>query len=622
MYYRRKDILNHFSCGEKFKVRSGINKIFLAIGFALLLAPIALSIKNNVFASRLEVNIAITSFNLSKDGNQITVLDEASASENLTDYPVKMSHNTPTNLELVFDLNVTGGRTVSSGDTVLIPFTTHYLENNPTTFDLILDDFSEAMLYDGSTNIGTFKKVDSGEGIIIEFNRNAAGASSFTDLTLVMNNAVRSAALGYARVGYVTVASQKYYFGIVKKSLGNLSDVTYTSEVTNDSVSWETRIGTDLTNELSTSRGTSGTPVNTVVEQAYPGAVDHGPLTIFEAHRMPLNLNSDAPSGHKAAESINHINDFTQITQNAGESYASFKARVVASPLRYGFYKDSDGLRLVVNYGLLGVDTPFGSANTWAESAADAAIAQGYYTAADKQALIDYYIACFGDNSVISQVPSPAYSFRAIYPVAYEDTPVSSTAVVTYGNTSVTLTDSATLVGIFGSVKVQARAMQVVTVDYESRELISGGTYKLQIKHGDIYEDYTPNDGGTLIRTVADGGMLTFSNLGIGTYRLVEVSVPEGYDPTLTDGYDEIDEVAYSSDFVVSASDTEGTRIIVYNLKSDKSAEADEDAPAVPKTGANTTDGLGGTIDASVCAMTAIGIAMIVIAIKKKVSIE
>ena len=530
MHYRRKTILNHFSCGEKFKVRSGLNKILLAVGTVLLLAPVAMIIKNNVFASNLGVDIAITGFSLSQNGNQITVFDEAHATGDLYDYAVKMPHNTPTNWELVLDLNLTDGRTVSDGDTVLIPVVTRYLDDNPTTFDLILDDFSEAMLYDGSTNIGTFKKATDDEGILIEFNENAVGASSFSDLTLTMNNAVRSASLGSARLGYITVASQRFYFGIAKKSLGNLSDVTYTGQVTNNSILWETRIGTDLTNELSTSRGTSGTPIATVVEQTYPDAIDHGPLTIYEVHRMPLDVDDEhSPSGHKAAESIDHVDDFTQITQNADESYESFKARVVATPLQYGFYKDSDGLRFVINYGLLGADTPFSSANTWAESAADNAIAQGYYNIPKRRDLINYYIDCFGDDSVISQVPSPSYHFDVIYPVAYEDTPVSSTAVVTYGDTPEILTNSATLVGIYGSVKVQARALEVVTVDYNSRELINGGAYKLQLKRNNVYEDYTANDGGTLIRTVTDGGTLTFTNLGIGTYRLNILATLTGF---------------------------------------------------------------------------------------------
>ena len=629
MRHHRKAILNHFSCGEKIRFRSSFNKLFLVVGMVLMLAPIAMIIKNNAFASSLAADLTVTGFSLSRNGNQITVFDEATATEVLSDYTIKMPHNDPANWELTLDLSLTGGHTVSAGDTVLVPIATHYLEDNPTTFDLILDDFSEAILYDGSTNIGTFRKAASGEGILIEFNENAAGASSFSDLTLTMNNAVRSASLGYARVGYITVASQKYYFGIVKKSLGNLSDVTYTSQATNNSVSWETRIGTDLTNELSISRGTSGTPVATIVEQAYPDAIDHGPVTIFEAHRMPLTLDDNSPSGHKAAESINHAADFTQITQSADESYETFRARVAANPLQYGFYKDSDGLRFVINYGLLGVDTPFDSADAWAESAAENAIAQGYYTTADKQALIDYYIACFGDDSVISQVPSPSYSFTMIYPVAYEDTPVYSTATVTYGDTEKTLSDSTNLVGIFGSVKVQARALQVVTVDFNSRELINGGAYKLQIKLGDVYEDYVPNDGGALIRTVADGGTLDFSNLGIGTYRLVEISVPEGYDPTLTDGYDEVDEVAYSEDFDVGVSDTEGKRVIVYNAKNDEPVNPDEpgddeegdedEKPLVPNTGVSkVADQSSGDNNLGAYAIIAIGFAMVTIGFRRK----
>ncbi len=645
MHYRRKAILNHFSQGEKFRVRSGLNKLCLVVGMLLSSLPaINVIIENNTFADALSATIDVKSFRLSKNGTEITSFDEAHASSDVADYTSKMTHNMPTDLEIVVDVSI-NGRAINAGDTVLIPVQTHSADipDVASDYDLLIDRFNEAPLYSAGAMIGTFDRTS--DGILLTFNQTASGLSSIEGLTLSMNNAARSAALGYDRIGYITIAGEKFYVGIGKVILNALQDRTYTGEVTNNTVLWETRSGAALTNALSSGRGQLShdlTPTKTIVEQNYPGAIDHYSLNIRNARRIPQSLAGNSEASIRMGSTKTYTSDFTEIVQASGESYDTFKSRVVQAPLQYGFYKDADGIRFIINYGVLGVDTPFDSAEEWAEQSADNAIAQGFYAAADRTNLINYYLDCYGENSALAQSPSVYYNFRMVYPVAYEDTQVTSSVVMHYGDSDqVTDSATATLVGIFGEADVPAGAVQLITIDADDYSLINGGVYKLQLKRGtelDKYEDYNPSDGGSVYRTVTENGTLTFSRIRAGIYRLVEVSVPDGYDPTLSNGYDEADEVAYSENFEISDNDTEGIRIVMRNTKAEPepgpepepeptptpTPEPDDKGdktPTVPDTGAvRSADQNGSEFDAGIYVLSATGLAMIALVILNKKS--
>lgn len=629
MKYHRKAILGHFSHGEKFrsKKRSGwFDKTILAAGLLLLtFAAVSIVTKGNTFAEQLSANITVTSFSLTRGGSEITSFDEDHHSTDPEAYTNRMVHNTPTNMDLVLDVKLSGGRTFVAGDTVLVPVEQHSagIEGTNNDYDLVIDQFSGATLTSGANVIGTFARTDG--GILLTFNANAEGLSKLEDLSLAMNNVARSAGIGRNRVGSITIAGQNFYFGIAKLTLANLSDATYSGAVTNNNVLWETRVGSDLTNALSKSRGTSMGSIGTAetyVIQEYPGAIGHGPINIREARRIPVALTGEnAIASIRIASEVSRKDKFTEIVPNAGETWNQFLSRVRSRALQYGFYQTSTGLKFVINYGALGVDTAFESAESWAEAAAQSAVDQGYYEASDKTNLINYYIESFGEDSVVQASPSIYYNFRAIYPVAEEDTEVTTTVRVQYDNQAEwSQQKPATLVGIYGRADVPAKAVQVLTVDGKEHTVVAGGLYKLQRKVNGEFEDYTPNDGGELERRAGEDGTILFGELEAGIYRLVELEVPEGYDIKLSNNYDAEAGVAYSDEFTGGS---EGVRIIMHNFKDEPApAPDDDDVPATPDTGVETADKFGSTSDAAIYAMSAFGIAMVVIAIKRKVSID
>lgn len=629
MKYHRKAILGHFSHGEKFrsKKRSGwFDKTILAAGLLLLtFAAVSIVTKGNSFAEQLGANIIVKDFVLSRGGETITTFDEASHPSNPDMYTTRMIHNTPTDLQLVLDVTLNNGRTFAAGDTVLVPIEQHSagIEGTNNDFDLTIDQFSGASLISGMDIIGSFSRASG--GILLTFNENAEGVSSFEGLSLAMNNVARSGGIGRNRVGYITIADQNFYFGIAKLTLSNLSDATYSGAVTNNNVLWETRTGSDLTNALSASRGTSigsGT-VDTYVVQDYPGAIGHEPINIREARRIPVSLAADSTASIRIATEVNRKDKFSEVVPNAGESWESFRHRVLANPLQYGFYQTSAGLKFIINYGTIGVNTAFESAESWAEAAANSAIEQGYYEESDRMMLTNYYLDCFGENSQVKGSPSIYYNFRVVYPVADEDTVVTTTARIQYGNQQeVALERSATLVGIYGRADVPQGAVQILTIDGLEHTIVGGGLYKLQRLVDGEFEDYTPDDGGELERRVGDDGKILFSNLEAGIYRIVELEVPEGFDIKLSANYDEENAVAYSDRFTGGS---EGVRVIMRNFKEAPEPEPtpdDDDVPATPDTGSETTDKFGSTSDAAIYVMSAFGIAMVVIAIKRKVSID
>lgn len=586
-----------------FKRRIGV---FCAIfAFIAVLGIGGYVLKSNTFAKQLTASIEIQSLEMFNNvGAEVDLQRGAAASQNPADYTVKLRHNVPTQINLVVNVKLGQGEVISAGDTLNISIVRHLTSG---TADLTVFTADSATLYnDTGVDIGSFK-VYGNSRIELTFNENVDGATALNDLTLNLGRIARASGIGYDRVGSIKIGGVDFYFGVAKRQMYVLNDLVTNSGSSNDRIVWGTRIGADLANDLSSSRGTYGEPVEAVVEQYFPGAKSGGNVRIGNPYRIPYNLeNSSVMSEVAVSDPNDYVSKYTQITQATNETYDSFKARVTAAPSQYGYYTDDTGVTFVANYGKLGVDTPFASANDWAEYVAGRAIETGYYPESDRQALIDYYLACFGDGSVMDQLPMPTTNLSIYYPTVLEDTVVTTSAKITYDGVEKTLTNSATLTGIMGSTSVESNAVMLFVSDGDTGKMIPGGTFKLQVKQDDgTYKDFLADDGGELIREGGSDGTLIFSNLPNGTYRIVELTAPDGYSLKNSEGYNEEDGVIYSEDFVIDSSNEEGVKIILKNVPGSDEVDEEEEPTddtveeaivAVPDTGHNSK-GFGGDID-------------------------
>lgn len=640
MKYHRKAILGHFSHGEKFrsKKKSGwFDKTILAAGLLLLtFAAVSVVTKNNTFADQAEPTITVGYVGLFTGDSDISIQKGASASTNPADYANKMSSGVLADLELNVDIDLPDGEVFSGDEVLTIPVKSHGvdIEGLGTIQDLNIGYFNSGSIINGNKDVIGVFNYDDGD-IRLYFNADIIGLNSLKNLGLLMPDVVTTTATGENRVGYVTIAGEKYSFGISGKNLTNLYDDINVVGASNQSITFETRVGSSLTNSLSSSSGSVGVPADTYVVQVFDGAIGYSNLKIYEAHMIPLALSGSGASSSVAGR-IDRTNKFTQVYQNDNEGYASFASRVMSRAGQYGIFSTDTGLKLIINYGALGSDDTdfFSSAESWAEDAADSAIAQGYYETSDRAALIQYYTNCFGENNNIPQSPSTFFDITVNYNSAnFDDTEAdrfytAENSIYINDEEDLTSADH-TLNMIIGRVTlVEPGNVTLTVVDYSNPNVmkkdlktLNGGLYKLQRKNAsDEYEDYNPEDGGDLKRRVSKNGTIEFKNLESGHYRLVELEVPEGYDSTLSTT--NLKDNKY--EFVINDLDTEGIRILVGNKKAatPEDDDDDEDTPAAPNTGAGVTGEVSGSADTGIYVMTAIGIALVVVAIKRKVSLD
>ena len=630
MKYHRKAILGHFSHGEKFrsKKKGGwFDKTILAAGLLLLVfAAFSVVTKGDTFATELSATITIRGLDLWNSDNQsITVVPGNDASTDPADYPVKIADNEPLGLGMAMGVDFGEDHAIKAGDKLLIPVITHSaVEGSVPSRDLDIAEFDGVELKAGETKIGVVDRVDN--GLLVTFNTEASGMTSFSALTLSLDGLLYADGLSGNRVGYITIAGQKYNFGISGVNLTNLDEDTYAVSVATDNIVWRTKAGSSLTNTLSSSRGSVGVARDLYVEQEFPEASGYESITIRETHMVPQSLAANSKASSVVADYIDRTNSFTEVKQNSGESYASFAQRVMSRASQYGFYKDASGLKSIVNFGVLGIDTPFASADTWAASAADNAIALGYYAASNRDALINYYRDSFGSNSNIEQSPAVSWDIRVSYPNKFTGA-LTTDAYWTEDDALSGETASAKLAAAYASVIIPAGQVQLTVIDSASNDLVNGGLYKLQCKKADdTYADYAPTEDYENTKRITKNGTIAFSDIESGkTCRIVGLEVPKGYDIASSEGYNETDKVTYTKEFDVGVMG--GIRIVVRNTKSatpepEDDEDDDDDSPAAPKTGLGSADETSGSTDAGIYAMTAFGIAMIVIAIKRKVSLD
>lgn len=258
---------------------------------------------------------------------------------------------------------------------------------------------------------------------------------------------------------------------------------------------------------------------------------------------------------------------FKYLTQNAGESYEDFTTRLAENIPSYGTYKMDDGRTAVLtNFGNLPEDSP-----TY-EDLVD--FTEGDKGLSFKDALkkkypgltteeIDAMVETWGpDNKIAGKIP--AFTIKIIAEAEARDEPYKNTATLIQDGGEDEAPAEVKVEDMGGSITGAAPGeVYLFKKDADDDgKLLKGAIFKLQIKNGENWEDYVPKDGGETERTTNTKGFLQFQKLGSGTYQIVEVTPPEGYDGDPGSiGY------SPSKEFVMADGDKKGVEITATNKK-------------------------------------------------------
>lgn len=298
---------------------------------------------------------------------------------------------------------------------------------------------------------------------------------------------------------------------------------------------------------------------------------------------------------------------FDRLYQNQGESKSAFKARVKARDYQYGIYheKATNKQTLMLYFGdVANGDTEAHKSKKFSDltdqklapsgrlvkgtegskkipvlnfavKSADYLIKNGYYTAADRELIEDYFTLTFGDSNCIGgQASTFNITMLVRYPLATASGEKSNT-VTFHQSSSKVISEtnpqsrSATtwLNNPYNSIQLQANEAALFKTDEKNRPL-TGVKFGLEKKAADgtwkpvAGKAYTTgavvvpvtiiesNGEETVQQQSLDGGFLT-GLLPDGTYRFVELETPADYDKTLSPDYDTAEKKILSASFNV-----------------------------------------------------------------------
>ncbi|WP_221675867.1 prealbumin-like fold domain-containing protein [Enterococcus gilvus] len=302
---------------------------------------------------------------------------------------------------------------------------------------------------------------------------------------------------------------------------------------------------------------------------------------------------------------------FDRIIQKNGESKEAFKARVKARDYQYGIYYDASSQKSTVMVYFGDVSSSSNEANKlkklsdltsqkyassgrkvsgtsipvldFAVQAADYLIKNGFYTAADRTLIEDYFTLTYGDSNVLGgQAPIFNISLMVRYPP--ETASEEKTNTVNFYQDSKKVVNetnpqsrsvSTWLNNPYSSIQLQSNEAILFKFD-EKKNPMTGVRFGLQKLNGTTWQTITGKEYTTDVITVPvavkdsegnikieqqslEGGILT-GVLDNGTYRFIELESPTGYDKTLSPNYDAAAKAVVSEEFTLPHSGNAPTR--------------------------------------------------------------
>ncbi|MDN5468009.1 MAG: prealbumin-like fold domain-containing protein, partial [Lactococcus raffinolactis] len=403
----------------------------------------------------------------------------------------------------------------------------------------------------------------------VKLNANVTGRQSITAEFITGANAVEATGPGAAG-GTVNVS----FGGIVKQirfrsiPLGTLSsgDEKRSSTFTNTSGIWNISVGRTELKKLGQTFGNS----YDVKEDVYVEDVLLGTPTNFSLITRVYPPNNLTTGVLADTVSASYAIPTTKITQNPGESYAAFKARL--DIYQYGFYQDGSGQYTFVLYlgDMGGEGLRYSDLNSnFASNLANTLINQGYYSESDRSALETVMTNTYGNGNVIGgKIGSYSMSLTVRFPQVATNTQVTNTARITKSGISNDYSATGTLTAPAGSGGTAVSGSAGVYLLDNDTNLPLSGTFKLQKQQGDgSWADY--NAGATYTTDADNFGFVNAGAVGDGTYRFYQTAAPDAeYDLTNSPGYDASAGTVVSASFTVNAAtDTTGQIVTVKNTK-------------------------------------------------------
>ena len=534
----------------------------LAYAFAMLLMVVAAL----VFSPKTVLAADLTSYAGATDFQIYNEQGDNSATN-----PIKTYSQFGMRLTIGIDTGATVQ--IHNGDTVTLDlpklpseFTTYGI-NSATSWSELKGTAGGVEKVVGQWRVTANRKVE------IKFNANADGFSVISALNLNTGVIFKANVVKYTQN---QVKSGKATMGDVQKDTyfkGNTLDIDtgyefkkWASAKTNKMVEWGLGVNTDALNKLY-----SGTYTGSELEKNVYVEDNLGDKTVTRLSprlNIPFPTSLEDPHASRSGLIKAFPNAFTKVTPDytAYPTYDSFKASL--QPMQWGVYKDGSNNRFVANVGSFdSTGTKYSTVwPTYAEDAADAAIAQGFYQASDRDKLIALFKKTFGEaNAIQGSIPSWLLYISVNYPVVLKDTPVTNDATMTHDGKTETATGKTTLNGLIGDVKLAAFEAELIKVGPKG-EALQGAKITLQKQDSGSWTDFRSG-------TTSETGQVKFTKLPAGKYRFVETEAPTGYDKDDLTFTDKDGNALASGEFEVKADDTEGHILIAKNGASKETTE-------------------------------------------------
>ncbi len=302
---------------------------------------------------------------------------------------------------------------------------------------------------------------------------------------------------------------------------------------------------------------TAATIENVVIKDVLPDDLIVDTIRV----NTPINHPKDNDTlSNKSAFKLDITEQFTNINEEdtvngaAFESQSEWEEYINNHPLTYGSSKDQK--TILVNLGTL--PDSLKMADNADDFKTKISAAYIHFTEDELNAVADIY-------NINGEYP--VYAFQVYIKAKssndngiFSKEEYTNTAYLTCNSNSESAESPSLKINyLTGGIEASERKSATLTKkDADTLAPIEGASFKLQQYNNSAWEDYTP-ESETLVKDTDSNGQVTYTNLGPGTYRFVEVEAAEGYD---------ISSVIYSENqFVILSSDTEGKMITATNKK-------------------------------------------------------